>query len=81
MLPANVPGKQAEDTPSTWASVTYVGDLDGVPGSWLLPGPASIDATICRVNQRMEEFLSLSLSLPLYNSAVDINKSLKMHVI
>lgn len=34
-LPANVPGKAAEDDPSIWVPATFVGKLDGAPGSWL----------------------------------------------
>lgn len=35
-LPANnVPGKGEKDGPSMWAPAIYVGDLDGVLGSWL----------------------------------------------
>lgn len=35
-----VPEKAVENDPNTWAPETYVGDLHGVPGSWLGPGQA-----------------------------------------
>lgn len=38
-LPANMPGKAAEDGPSSWTPATHVGDSDGGPGSWLQAGP------------------------------------------
>lgn len=36
-----VTGK-AEDRPSAWAATTYLGELDGVLGSWLRPGPVCL---------------------------------------
>lgn len=37
---ANVPGKAADDGPSSSVPTTHVGDPNGVLGSWLLSGPA-----------------------------------------
>lgn len=55
-------GEAVEDGSSVCTPVTHVGDLDEIPGSWLLSGPALAIVTICGVNQHMES-LSLSLSL------------------
>lgn len=57
-LPAVLLGRQ-----QLMASGTYVGGLDGVPGSWLWPGGFLTVAAIWGVNHRMEGLcLSLSLS-------------------
>lgn len=34
-LPSNLPGNAEEDSTSTLASATYMGELDGVLSSWL----------------------------------------------
>lgn len=34
-IPVNVLGKAAENGPKTWALATRLGELAGVPGSWL----------------------------------------------
>lgn len=39
-LPTNMSGEVAVDGPTTWVPVTHKGDLGGVPGSQLQPGPA-----------------------------------------
>lgn len=33
MFPPNAPKEAAGDGPSAWDTATYIGDLDGVPGS------------------------------------------------
>lgn len=57
-------GKAAVDGPKTRAPGTHVGDLDGAPGSWLLPG---LDLGFCGHlgSEPVEERFSLSLSLSL----------------
>lgn len=41
-LPIQLPadGKAAEDALNAWTSSTHMGDLGGISGSWLNPGPA-----------------------------------------
>lgn len=36
-LSTTVPGKGAEDSPSTWAPAIHAGDPRGVSGPWLWP--------------------------------------------
>lgn len=54
-LPTNAPREAADDGPSVWAPATYVGYLDGVPGSWLQPAPALAVVDIWEVNLWMED--------------------------
>lgn len=50
-IPANDPGKAAEDGPNTQTITTHLGDQNGVPVSWLWPGAALAVVAIWRVNQ------------------------------
>lgn len=50
---ANTPRRVAENGPAT-----YKGDLDGILGSCLKPGPAPDIEAIWRVNQKMENLFS-----------------------
>lgn len=63
----NVAGKAAEDGPRSWVPATHIGQLDGIPGSWLLPGPAPAPAVvgIYGMNQWIKITLIFSLSLSL----------------
>lgn len=56
-LPANACRKATEDCPDPWASATNVGDLYGVPASYIQP-----IAAIWGENQQIED-RSLFLSL------------------
>lgn len=40
-FPTNVPGNAAEDDPNPGTLATHMAYLDGLPGSWLGPSPAS----------------------------------------
>lgn len=62
---ANAPEKAEEDGPSTWASATYVRDLDETPGSWPPPGPAPALVVFWRVNQKMADSLPPLQTIPL----------------
>lgn len=46
-----MPGKVAEDGPCIWAPATEMGDMDGVPGSWLWHGPVLAVEAIWGVDQ------------------------------
>lgn len=61
-LPADAPGRTAEDDASTQGTVTHVETQMKFPGSWFQPDPALSMTTICGVNQWVE---ALYLSLPL----------------
>lgn len=63
---ATVPGKTAEDGPSTWVPSAHIGDHDETFGSWLWPG---LSLTIWGVSKQLQHlslsstvFLSLFLS-------------------
>lgn len=60
------PGEAAEGVSGTCAPDTYMGDLEGIQGSWLWFSPALAVADIWEMKQPMEDvslplFLSLSL--------------------
>lgn len=50
-LPDDVPERAADGGPGTWVPATHVGDQNGIPDSWLLPGPVPDVAGIWEVNQ------------------------------
>lgn len=80
LLPTDVPVKTV-DGPSTWDTTTNMGDMNGVPGSWVLLGPAQ---TVCGPLgsvpiDRISLFLPLSLcnSLCLSNKLLNLKKQTK----
>lgn len=46
-FPANVPEKAVEDSLGVWASAPQMGDLGGVLGCWLQPGPSLAQLSHC----------------------------------
>lgn len=68
-LPVNVPGRAVKHDLDTQVPASPV---DGIPGSWILPGPAQpaqAIVTIWWITQQVEGFLYFSV-FPLSNSAL-----------
>lgn len=62
-----MPGNAAEDGTGASGPGTRVGDLGGVPGSWMWHEPALAILVILGMNQRMEDLtvsFHLSITLP-----------------
>lgn len=62
-LPANAPGKSADDRASTQVCGTQAENPDGILGSWLQIGPALALVGIWEVMQGMEGLFVLCISL------------------
>lgn len=64
LIPSNVSGKAADDGLRFWAPATHVGDLHGVSGCWLWPGPELNVVVFWEMNQKAEDlWLSLQSAL------------------
>lgn len=67
-LSVNVP-KNVDDGSRTWAPAMHVGDQDGVPDSWIQPGPALTGTVFWGVNQRTDDLPVPSLLLCFSNKS------------
>lgn len=54
---------------SVFVAAIYIGGPDGIPGTWIWPGPNPTFTVTWRVNQSMEHLSVSSVSLRLFASA------------
>lgn len=62
-LPISGLEKAAAGCPGTWDPATDMGDMDKVPDSWHLPGPALAHGVTWEMNHRMKDFALSQFSL------------------
>lgn len=52
------------DGSSSWVPAAYLGDLDGVPSSWLWHDPIVVVVDVWRMNQKIKNLCLLSTLSP-----------------